>query len=84
MEKITSGDFAGIEARNRHHAFDLLVRAVEQSNLTEAELADRARVSPELVHDLLTRPRNVELNVLSRLVYAAIGAAIVFEPEYPR
>jgi transcriptional regulator with XRE-family HTH domain len=81
--RISVGTMGRICARNRQHAYDLVVRAFKASGMTQADLARRAGMSPEVVNRILKRPRNLELDTLSKLHFALTGAAITFAPEFP-
>ena len=81
--KPTSGAFAGITARNRQQAYDVLVDAIKQSTLSQARIAEQAGVSQEHLSRMLQRPRNVELDTLSRIIFAASGAALTIDLSFP-
>ena len=84
QQRPTRGAYAGVVARNRHHAFDALTRAVKLSGQTQTRIAELAGVSSEHLSRLLVRPRNVELDTLSRLIFSACGAALKVGLEFPQ
>jgi DNA-binding phage protein len=83
-ERPSSGAFAAAVARNRHHLYSLLVQSVAKSGLTQAQIAEWAGISPEHMSRLLARPRNIEWDTASRVIFAACGATIRLAPEFPR
>jgi DNA-binding phage protein len=82
-EKPTAGSFAGVAARNRQQAYEVLTSAIERSSLSQARIAEDAGISPEHLSRMLQRPRNIELDTLSKLVFAACGAAIRLDLSFP-
>jgi DNA-binding phage protein len=81
--KPTSGAFAGVTARNRQQAYDVLVDAIKRSALSQARIAEQAGISQEHLSRMLQRPRNVELDTLSKIVFAASGAALKIDLSFP-
>src|SRR5665213_2643976 len=81
---ITEGTFTRVCARNRQHVYDLLISAFKRSGLTQVELARRAGMAPEVVSRLFKRPRNIEIDTASRLLFTMTGATITLAEEYPR
>lgn len=73
-DRPSRGDLVYAEARYQSEAHGFLVRAVRTSGMSQKELAARAGVDEATVSRVLSRPRNIEANTLSRLVYAACGA----------
>ncbi len=82
-DQVSRGDLAYICSRNMHGAFNLLVRSFKKSCLTQKQLSRRTGIDEAEISRLLRRPRNMELDTLSKLVYAASGAAITFAPSFP-
>jgi DNA-binding phage protein len=82
-EKQITGLTAGIVERNRQQAYNVLVESVEQSHLPQHEIASRADVSPEHLSRMLQGPRNSEIDTLSRIVFAACGAALGLTLVFP-
>lgn len=80
--RISRGDLAFICARNQHEAHNLLLRSLKQSGMSQKELAIRTGIDQAVISRLLRRPRNMELNTFSKLLYGACGAALVFLPAY--
>jgi transcriptional regulator with XRE-family HTH domain len=81
--KISDGDLSYICARNRQHAYNIVVSALKRSGLTQAELARRLGMRTDSLSRLLKMPQNWELNTFSKLYYGIIGAALQFAPDYP-
>lgn len=69
----TRGDLVYAEARFQSEVHGLLLRAFRDSGLAQKELAARAGVDEATVSSALSRPKNVDANTLSRLVFAACG-----------
>jgi len=82
-EKISAGTFAYIAARNRQSLYNLLVREFKKSGLTQADLARRLGKTTDVVCRWLSRPRNMETDTASALLFAISGAALRFQPHYP-
>ena len=70
----TRGDLAYACVRNQSQAHSLLLRAVKESGLSQKELARRTGIDEATLSRALSRPRNLELNTLSKVLYAATGA----------
>lgn len=83
-EKISRGEFSYVCTRNQLHAHDLLLRAFRESGLTQKQLAERAGIDEATLSRLMRRPQNVEINTLSKLIYAALGASIRLNAELPQ
>jgi transcriptional regulator with XRE-family HTH domain len=81
--KISQGDLGYVCARNRQRAFNLVIREFKKSGITQAELARRLGKTPEVVSTLLSRPRNLELDTFSELMFAISGAIPSYGVEYP-
>lgn len=79
----TRGDLAFACSRNQHQVHDLLVRVVDESNFTQKELAKRSGIDEATLSRVLTLPRNVEINTVSKIVYAACGGTLSFALSYP-
>ena len=82
-EKISGGTFAYIAARNRQSLYNLIVREFQKSGLTQTDLAKRLGKTTDLVCRWLSRPRNLETDTASTLLFAICGAALQFQPHYP-
>lgn len=76
QQVITRGEMAYACARNQHQIHNLLVRAVKDSGLTQKELANLTKIDEATLSRLLSRPRNLELDTLSKLIYGASGATL--------
>ena len=82
--KPTAGAFAAAVARNRHQLYDLVVRAVRDSGMSQVQLAEWAGISPEHMSRILRRPRNIEWDTASRLLFAAQGATVRLTLALPK
>jgi len=82
-EKISIGTFGYINARNRQHAYDLVIRQFKKSGLTQAALASRLGKGADVVSRLLSRPRNWELDTFSELLFAISGAVAKYDVVFP-
>ena len=81
-DQISRGQFAYVCARNQSQAHTLLVQAVKTSGLSQKQLALRTGIDEATVSRVLRRPRNIELNTFSKLLFGACGAMISFSPFY--
>jgi transcriptional regulator with XRE-family HTH domain len=82
--KPSRGDLAYVCARNQSQAHSLLVRAVRESGLSQKELANLTGIDEATISRTLSRPRNIELNTLSKLVFGACGAFLSFSMLRPK
>ena len=73
-DKISVGTLGYVRARNRQRAYDLVVRELKKSGITQAELARRLGKGQDAVSRLLSRPGNWELDTLSDLLFAISGS----------
>src|SRR5262245_32698491 len=73
-DKISVGTLGYVRARNRQRAYDLVVRELKKSGITQAELARRLGKGQDAVSRLLSRPGNWELDTLSDLLSAISGS----------
>jgi hypothetical protein len=73
-EKISLGTFGYINARNRQRAYDIVIKELKKSGLTQAALASRMGKSADVVCRLLSRPQNWESDTFSSLLFAISGA----------
>ena len=78
-DKISLGTLGYIRARVRQRAFELIVREFKKSGLSQADFARRLGKAPEVVSRLLNRPRNLELDTFSDMLFAATGSIPSFE-----
>ena len=80
-DKISVGTLGYVRARNRQRAYDLVVRELKKSGITQAELARRLGKGQDAVSRLLSRPGNWELDTLSDLLFAISGSVPRFSAE---
>jgi DNA-binding phage protein len=72
-----------VAARNRQQAYNVLIDAVRRSSLSQSRIAEDAGISPEHLSRMLQRPRNLELDTLSRVIFAACGGALRLDLSFP-
>jgi hypothetical protein len=82
-QKISLGTLGYINARNRQRAYDIVIRELEASGITQATLASRLGKSPEVICRLLSRPQNWESDTFSSLIFAISGGVPKYETTYP-
>jgi hypothetical protein len=82
-DKISVGTLGYVRARNRQRAYDLVVRELKKSGITQAELARRLGKGQDAVSRLLSRPGNWELDTLSDLLFAISGSVPRFSADDP-
>lgn len=70
--------------RNRQLAYNLVVRALKDSGISQATLARRLDKAPAVVSRLLSRPRNWEQDTFGELVFALTGGGLSYGIELPR
>lgn len=70
-------------ARNQQRVHSLLLEEFEQSGLTQAELARRARKRTDVICRLLGEPSNLTLDTISDLVFAMRGGEPEYSIDYP-
>ena len=83
VKNLSRGDLAYVCARNQHQAHNLLLRAIKECNHTQKDLSVMTGIDEGVISRLLRRPSNVEINTLSKLLYAACGSFIHFSKSYP-
>lgn len=81
-EKISEGVLSYVKSRNRQQAYNMLVQAFRRSGLSQASLAKMVGMPTETISRVFSRPRNVELDTLSKLLFAISGATLAFEPVH--
>ena len=82
-DPIPVGDLAYIKARGRQQAFNLIQSELRKSGISQATLARRTGKSREVISRLLSRPRNLEQDTLSELIFAITGGGISHGIDYP-
>lgn len=83
ISQISKGELAHAISRNQHQVHDMLLRIFKESGKTQKELATLTGIDESVISRLRRRPRNIELDTLSRLVYAACGAYVEFDLVRP-
>jgi hypothetical protein len=82
-DKISVGTLGYIRARNRQRQYDLVIKELKQSGITQADLARRLGKAPEIVSRLLARPGNWESDTFSDLLFAISGAVALYFSDHP-
>jgi hypothetical protein len=77
------GTLGYIRARIRQRAYDLVIRELKNSRITQADLARRLGKGQDVISRLLSRPRNWELDTFSDLLFGISGAVPTFAAEHP-
>lgn len=83
LRQIPDTEFAYICARNQHQAHNLLMKQIKQSGYTQKQIAKITGIDEAALSRLLRRPRNVEINTISKILYAVSGAALGLSPSFP-
>jgi hypothetical protein len=73
-----------IQERNRQQSYNLVIRALKESSISQATLARRLGKGPEVISRLLSRPRNWEQDTLSELIFAISGGGVTYGIELPK
>ena len=81
--RISAGTLSYVRARNRQRAYDLVIRQLKKSGITQAELSRRLGKGQDAISRLLSRPSNWELDTLSDLLFAISGTVPKFDAEHP-
>ncbi|RIK94249.1 MAG: hypothetical protein DCC73_06715 [Proteobacteria bacterium] len=84
LGEIPSAEFSYICSRNQHQAHNLLLRAIKNSGLSQKQISQLTGIDEAVLSRLLSRPRNIELNTLSKILYAACGAALGLSLSFPK
>jgi hypothetical protein len=71
-------------ARYQHQVHNLLVKLIKKSGISQRELSRITDIDEATISRILRRPRNMEGNTLSKLVYGASGATLTLALAYPQ
>ena len=82
-ERIPEPTLAYIRARSRQKSYDLIVRELKNSGISQATLARRLRKGTDQISRLLRRPGNWELDTLSEALFAVTGGSLTCDVSYP-
>jgi hypothetical protein len=82
-EKVPLGTLGYFRARNKRHAYDLVVREFKRSGISQAELARRLGKGTDRVCKLIGGPGNWTLDTVSDLLFAIGAAEPVYGLSYP-
>ena len=83
LDKIPDSELTYICCRNQHQAHNLLLIAIKGSGLSHEQIAQKAGVEDDVLTEIISRPRDVGLGTLSRILYAASGASLSLSPAFP-
>jgi hypothetical protein len=81
--KISPGTLSYICARNRQRAYNLVIKELKDSGISQADLSRRLDWDPALTSRVLNRPRNWEIDTFSCLLFGISGAVPTFEADHP-
>lgn len=81
---VTEARLAYASARNRLYLHSLLVGAFKRSTLTQEEVSRRSGIPLAQVRSALLRPRNMDIDLFSRLLFVMTGATMIVAEEFPR
>ena len=84
VPKIPKGEMAYVCARYQHQVHNLLVKLIKKSGISQRELSRITDIDEATISRLLRRPRNMEGNTLSKLVYGLSGATLTLALAYPQ
>jgi hypothetical protein len=82
-ERVPIGTFGYFQARNKRHAYNIVMDQFYGSGISQAELARRLGKGTDQVCRMLAGPGNWTLDTFSDLLFAISGAAPVFSVEHP-
>lgn len=82
-ERVPLGTLGYFRARNKHNAYALVIRELQKSGITKAELARRLGKEPAQITRYLSGPGNWTLDTLSDLLFAISGAEDKHTISYP-
>jgi hypothetical protein len=71
-------------ARYQHQVHNLLVKLIKESGISQRELSRITDIDEATISRILRRPRNMEGNTLSKLVYGVSGATLTLALAYPQ
>jgi len=84
LPKIPKGEMAYVCVRYQHQVHNLLVKLIKKSGISQRELSRITDIDEATISRILRRPRNMEGNTLSKLVYGASGATLTLALAYPQ
>lgn len=82
-KRPSRGEIEFISIRNQHNAHNLILKSLKNSGISQKELSEITGIDEGSISRVVSFPRNVELNTLSKIVFALSGAAISFTLEFP-
>lgn len=82
--KVSRGDMAYACLRYQSQVHNLLIKTIKEADLSQKELAEITGIDEATISRLLRRPRNMEINTLSKLVFGAVGATLTVALAYPQ
>src|SRR5215216_1518405 len=84
LRNMSKGDMAYACLRFQHQAHNLLARVIKEASISQKDLARITGIDEATISRLLSRPRNMEINTLSKLIYGANGATLTIALAYPK
>lgn len=82
-DKIPMAHLAFVCARNRARAYSVMIKEFKKSGISQADLASRLGKGRDVISRLLKRPRNLELDTYSEILFAISGAVPKISVSYP-
>jgi hypothetical protein len=82
-EKVSIGTLGYVRTRARQRVYNLVLKELKKSGVTQADLARRLDKGPDAICRLLARPGNWELDTLSDLLFGISGSTPTFSVDYP-
>jgi transcriptional regulator with XRE-family HTH domain len=83
LRNASKGDMAYACIRAQHQVHNLLAKTIKESGISQKELARITGIDEATISRLTRRPRNTEINTLSKLLYGASGATLTVTLAYP-
>ena len=84
VKTIPDTEFTYICARNQHQAHNLLMKQIKRSGYTQKQISQMTGFDEATISRLLRRPRNMELNTISKILYSVCGAALGMTASFPK
>src|SRR5690349_15611965 len=82
-ERVPAETFAYFRARAKRHAYSLVMKKLQESGITRAELSKRLGKEAAQISRMLGGPGNWTIATLSDLLFAICGGVPAYSIEYP-